>query len=104
MTLLSFLSESLQENITPEDDFEEDNLEAQPRNRREAKLSQEPDETETYDATMETNKFESNGYYTVKLIGERRLLQQRRRRSSSDYSDTVESSLLSVINQSECQS
>ena len=81
----------------------EDILEAQPRKKRETNSPRDPDEIKTYDATIETNKFETKGSYVLELVGQRRLLRYRRSRSTddADLSNLVESSLLAFINHSE---
>ena len=89
-----------QKNVSPEDDIEEDILEAEEKRKRDVSMPQDPDEIKTYDATLKTNHYESQGAYTLELIGQRRL-RRKRRENPVDLSNTVESSLLSFINHSE---
>ena len=101
--LFSCLSIS-QQNRSPEDDIEEDILEAEQRRRRDTSMPEDPDDIKTYDPDMKTNHYESKGSYTLELVGQRRLLRQRRSKGSADWSNAVENSLLAFINESELDS
>lgn len=97
-----------QENTTPEDDVEEDILEAGARRRRDdsgeyQETPQDPDDITSYDATMTTNHYESTGSYTVEMVGEQRRLFRLKRSSNGgmDLANAVENSLLAFINDSE---
>ena len=100
--LFSCLSIS-QQNRSPEDDIEEDILEAEQRRRRDTSMPEDPDDIKTYDPDMKTNHYESKGSYTLELVGQRRLLRQRRSKGNADWSNAVENSLLAFINESELQ-
>ena len=93
----------MQKNESPQDDIEEDTLEAQERNTRETDPeTSDPDEIETYDSDMKTNHYESKGSYSIDLVGQQRML--RNARSAEDYlehSDMMESSMLAFINHSQ---
>ena len=86
--------------MSPEDDVEEDILEAEGKRKRDVVMEHDPDDIKTFDATLKTNYYEAKGAYTLELVGQRRL---RRKRSENpvDLSNAVESSLLVFINHSE---
>ena len=92
-----------QENITPEDDIQEDNLEAVGRRKRESMTApNDVDEIKTYDPNMKTNHFESQGSYTLELVGQQQLLRAKRAADYVDLSEVAESTLLAFINHSKC--
>ena len=81
--------------------MEEDNLEAEYRRKKDTSEPQDPDDIKSYDKTLKTNRYESEGSYTLRLVGQRRLVRRERRSLiQSDLTDMVESSLLAFINQS----
>ena len=86
--------------MSPEDDVEEDILEAEGKRKRDVSMPQDPDNIKTYDAALKTNHYESQGAYTLELVGQRRL-RRKRSDNSVDLSNAVESSLLAFINHSE---
>ena len=90
-----------QQNRSPEDDTEEDILEAEQRRRRDTSMPEDPDDIKTYDPDMKTNHYEAKGSYTLEFVGQRRLLRRRRSEGNIDWSNAVENSLLAFINQSE---
>ena len=93
-----------QENKTPEDDIEEDNMEAEGRRKRESMTApNDVDEIKTYDPNMKTNHYESNGSYTLELVGQQRLLRTKRAADYVDFSEAAESTLLAFINHSKLQ-
>ena len=94
-----------QENKTPEDDIEEDNMEAEGRRKREESMTtpNDVDEIKTYDPNMKTNHYESNGSYTLELVGQQRLLRAKRAADYVDLSEAAESTLLAFINHSKLQ-
>ena len=61
---------------------------------------EDPNEIKTFDPNMKTNHYESEGSYTLELVGQRRLLRQRRSGDPMDLTQAVESSLLAFINHS----
>ena len=90
-----------QENKTPEDDIEEDDMEAEGRRKRESMTApNDVDEIKTYDPNLKTNHFESQGSYTLELVGRQRLLRTKRAADYVDLSEAAESSLLAFINHS----
>ena len=93
-----------QENKTPEDDIQEDNMEAEGRRKRESMTApNDVDEIKTYDPNMKTNHYESNGSYTLELVGQQQLLLQKRDADYVDFSEAAESTLLAFINHSKFQ-
>ena len=103
MIIIKLLFSISQQNRSPEDDIEEDILEAEQRCRRDTSTPEDPDDIKTYDPDMKTNHYESKGTYTLELVGQRRLLRRRRSEGNADWSNAVENSLLAFINQSELQ-
>ena len=100
---------SFKENVKPEDDEEEDNLEFEnsmslDRSRRSGKRKrnapQDPDAIPSYDESVKTNYYKSKGHFTLELVGQRRLLRRERSARRGGDGDMVESSLLGFINQS----
>ena len=90
-----------QENKTPGSDIEEDILEAQNRRKRYyTDSSQDPDAIQTFDPNLKTNHYETEGSYTLELVGQRRLLRQRRSAYGVDLTNAVQNSLLAFINHS----
>ena len=94
-----------QENKTPEDDIQEDNMEAEGRRKREESMNtpNDVDEIKTYDPNMKTNHYESKGSYTLELVGQQRLLRTKRAADYVDLSEAAESTLLAFINHSKLQ-
>ena len=94
-----------QENKTPEDDIQEDNMEAEGRRKREESMTtpNDVDDIKTYDPNMKTNHYESQGSYTLELVGQQRLLRTKRAADYVDLSEVAESTLLAFINHSKLQ-
>ena len=93
-----------QENKTPEDDIQEDNMEAEGRRKRQSMTApNDVDEIKTYDPNMKTNHYESKGSYTLELVGQQRLLRTKRAADYVDFSEAAESTLLAFINHSKLQ-
>ena len=103
MIIIKLLFSISQQNRSPEDDIEEDILEAEQRRRRDTSMPEDPDDIKTYDPDMKTNHYESKGSYTLELVGQRRLLRRKRSKGNADWSNAVENSLLAFINESELQ-
>ena len=100
----NFLDLLQQENKTPEDDIQEDNMEAEGRRKRGSMTApNDVDEIKTYDPNMKTNHYESKGSYTLELVGEQRLLRTKRAADYVDLSEVAESTLLAFINHSKLQ-
>ena len=57
------------------------------------------DDGKSYNDNLRTNYFKLNGYYTIQLVGQRRLLHKRSD-DQFDLSSAEESSLLALINHS----
>ena len=90
-----------QENITPEDDIQEE-VEGR-RKRQSMTTTNDVDEIRTYDPNLKTNHYESQGSYTLELVGQQRLLRTKRAADYVDLSEAAESSLLAFINHSKLQ-
>ena len=85
----------------PEDDIEEDNMEAEGRKKRESMTTpNDVDGIKTYDPNMKTNHYESQGSYTLELVGQQQLLRAKRTADYVDLSEAAESTLLAFINHS----
>ena len=95
----------LQENKTPKDDIEEDNMEAVGRRKREESMTapNDVDEIKTFDPNMKTNNYEAKGSYTLELVGQQRLLRAKRAADYVDLSEAAESTLLAFVNHSKLQ-
>jgi hypothetical protein len=98
-----------------EDGIEEDDLEGEFRRKRDTnepvtssasastskttKTQQDPEKSKTYDPNLETNRYETKGSYTLRLVGQLRIgSRQRRSMEQTDFTTMVESSLLGFIN------
>ena len=73
-------------------------LEAEYRRRRDSTDPYIQDDVQSYDPTIETNRYSSRGSYTLELVGQHRMV--RRQRRSIELVDMVENNLLGFINHS----
>lgn len=77
-------------------------MEAEERRGRDANTApRDVDEIKTFDPNMKTNHYESKGSYTLKLVGQQRLLRTKRNADNVDLAEATESTLLAFINHSE---
>ena len=91
----------MQDNISPATDSQSDSLEneRQQPDKRDTSPS-DPNKIETQDNKINTNNYESNGFYTLELVTVKRRLRHRRSVDHSNMPNAVMSSLLAFIDQS----